>query len=286
MAQAVGTLAAGVVSLAWCLLAVRLGPRIGYVDTPDGSVLKGHDRPAVPLGGVGVFLGIHVGSLIADVFDVVLLAGTGVVLVLGMIDDRIGLPPLLRLFVETVAGAIVVLGVYSTDADPVLLVAGIVLVVFAINAVNLFDGLDGLAGSVGIVSALGLAALSSGDVAVFLAAALIGFLVLNWHPARVFLGDGGAYVLGLTLAYLMLETSPGVAGLLVAAGMLGVFALDLVVTLVRRVLESQPLFEGDRGHVYDRLRNGGMTVPVIALLAAAAQTVIVVAVLAVDRWLA
>lgn len=290
MAGLTGVLVAAAVSLAWCFFAIWLGPRVGFVDQPDDSELKAHERPAVPLGGVGLFLGLHLGSLIAGVFDRRLLLATAIMLALGLADDRLDLPPLLRLVAEITAAVVVVADIYSLDNGPAPLIVGTILVVFAINAVNLFDGLDGLAGSVGLVSALGLAAFTFGsgvevNTAIILAAALAGFLVLNWHPARVFLGDSGAYVLGLTLAYLMLDVSSQAEELLVAAGLLGLFALDLLVTLIRRIRESRPLFLGDRGHIYDQMRDRGMAVPRIALVAAAVQVVIVAAVVAVERWL-
>jgi UDP-N-acetylmuramyl pentapeptide phosphotransferase/UDP-N-acetylglucosamine-1-phosphate transferase len=176
------------------------------------------------------------------------------------------------------------------DTEPWFLVAlEIAIVVFAINAVNLFDGLDGLAGTVGLVAALGLAWLAvgrgfDGDLPLSLAAGLLGFLALGWHPARVFLGDAGAYVVGLTLAASIAAASPGSArDLLVAATLLGVFAIDLVVTVLRRLRNTRPLFEGDRSHVYDQLRDRGMGVPHVVLVAAATQAALVVITVLVDQ---
>lgn len=281
---------AGLLALGWCYVALWIGPRLGYVDHPGMDSLKVHERTAVPLGGVGVFLGFHSAAWIGGRVDPALLAATSLVLVLGLVDDRRGLPPVLRLLVEIGAGVVVVAGADGTTASWVSAVLGVGLVVFAVNAVNLFDGLDGLAGSVGMVAALGVAALawSRGqlpDDALSLAAALAGFLVLAWHPARVFLGDSGAYVLGVILAGLILRSSGGPAELLIASGLLGVFALDLVVTVIRRVRSRRPLFVGDRSHVYDQLRDRGVTIPWIVGIAAAAQAVLAVVVIWVDgRW--
>ncbi len=283
---------AAAVSLVWCFIAIRLGPRIGYIDRPDDPLLKTHEHPAVPLGGVGVFLGVHVAAVTRGGLDLTLLLATGIVLVLGLIDDRRGLPPVARLLVELAAALVLVLGSSRSDDGPLVIVLGIVLVVFAINAVNLFDGLDGLAGSVALVTALGLAWLAGGrgldtEVPLETAAALAGFLVFGWHPAKVFLGDAGAYVVGVLLASVILEASAGgTVQLMVAAGMLGVFAIDLVVTLLRRRMAGHPLFIGDRSHVYDQLRDRGWSVPVVALSMAAAQAVIALIVVGVDRTMA
>jgi UDP-N-acetylmuramyl pentapeptide phosphotransferase/UDP-N-acetylglucosamine-1-phosphate transferase len=283
---------AAAVSLVWCFIAIRLGPRIGYLDHPDDPVLKTHEHAAVPLGGVGIFLGVNIAAMTRGGLDVTLFLATGIVLVLGLIDDRRGLPPAVRLVVELMAAVVLVLGSSRSGEGLFFIALGIVLVVFSINAVNLFDGLDGLAGSVALVTALGLAWLAGGrgldtEVSLEIAAALAGFLVFGWHPARVFLGDAGAYVLGVLLASVILEASPGGPVLLiVTSGMLGVFAIDLVVTLFRRRRGGHPMFIGDRSHIYDQLRDRGWSVPVVALAMAAAQAAIALIVVGVDRSLA
>lgn len=283
---------AGAVSLAWCLLAIWLGPRIGYLDRPDDPTLKAHEQPAVPLGGVGIFLGVHLAALVRGGLDTTLLLATSIVLVLGLVDDRRGLPPVVRLGVEIVAALVLVLGGSASGTSPVFMILGIGLVVLAVNAVNLFDGLDGLAGLVALVTSLGLAWLAVGrglesEVPTELAVALVGFLVFGWHPARVFLGDAGAYVLGVLLAHLIINSSAdGSIELMVTAGVLGVLAVDLVVTLLRRRMSGHPLFIGDRSHIYDQLRDRSLSVPTIAVVMAAAQAALVVIVVGVDRSLA
>lgn len=286
-----GVILAASITLGWCSFAIWLGPRIGYLDQPDDPSLKAHERPAVPLGGVGIFLGIHLAALLRGGVMWPLLAASAIVLVLGQIDDRRGVAPSIRLGVETLAALVLVLGGSSDGENALVLLMGVVLVVLAINAVNLLDGLDGLAGSAALVASLGVAWLAAGrgldaPAAFELGAALAGFLILNWHPARVFLGDAGAYVVGLVLAYVMLESSPGGALELVVAGaLLGVFALDLIVTLLRRRLNGRPLFIGDRGHVYDQLRDRGTSVRAITIIVAASQGALVVAVIVADRLL-
>jgi UDP-GlcNAc:undecaprenyl-phosphate GlcNAc-1-phosphate transferase len=208
---------------------------------------------------------------------------------LGLVDDRRGIEPGTRLVVEIAAALILVLDL-AGDPGLLFLLLGGALVVFAINSVNLFDGLDGLVGSVALVTAVGLAVVAQGRgadslPALTLAAALAGFLVLNWHPARVFLGDAGAYFVGLYLADLILEVSDGPVELILTSGFLGVFAIDMLVTLLRRRLNDRPLFIGDRSHIYDQLRDRGVSVPTIALLAAATQAILLVLVIIAERVL-
>jgi len=259
------------VALASSYLAVWLGPRLRIIDAPGDDSLKVHTLPTPLLGGVGVFAGVHAGMFIAGAGDGVLLAGTAPILLLGLADDRFGLSPLVRIVAE-LAVAILLVGLMGDELrHPAGFVFGVVLILAAINAVNLFDGLDALVGSTAFVSALGLAwagAAGYGDwrLGASLAAALAGFLVLNRPQAKIFLGDNGAYTVGVILAYGSLRTIPEGSGsmLLIAAGVLGVFALDLSVTVVRRARTGTRMFGGDRAHVYDQLhRRGWSTVRVV-----------------------
>jgi UDP-GlcNAc:undecaprenyl-phosphate/decaprenyl-phosphate GlcNAc-1-phosphate transferase len=144
---------------------------------------------------------------------------------------------------------------------------------------------------VGLVTAAGLAVIAQGRGLDFvspleLGAALAGFLVLNWHPARVFMGDAGAYFLGLYLTHLIIDsTNDSALELVLTAGVLGVFAIDMLVTLLRRRLNHRPLFIGDRSHIYDQLRDRGLGVRSIALIAATTQAVLLALVIAAERLL-
>jgi UDP-GlcNAc:undecaprenyl-phosphate GlcNAc-1-phosphate transferase len=268
-----------VVALAWAALAIPLGPRIGFVDHPDDPSLKRHARPAVPLGGVGVFLGVHIGMAIEGIFDPGLAAATAGLLALGLLDDRFQLSARMRFVVQVaLAFVIVVFADGAWSAQPPAVVVGVVLVVGTINAVNLFDGLDGLVGSSAAVAAVGVAALAevrglNGVFGLVMAGALVGFLILNWHPARVFLGDNGSYVVGAFLAYGIMRISPEPidSRLAVAAVLLGVLALDLAITIIRRKLAGSPLFVGDRSHIYDQLRDRAWSVRWVAVTIAVVQ---------------
>lgn len=286
-----GVVVALVVALVWAALAIPLGPRIGFVDRPHDPSLKERTRPAVPLGGVGVFLGVHIGMTIAGIFDPGLAAATAGLVILGLLDDRFQLSPRIRLAVQAaLAVVIVVFATGGWSAQPPAVVIGILLVVGTINAVNLFDGLDGLVGSSAAVAAIGLAALAelrglNNVFGLILAGALVGFLILNWHPARVFLGDNGSYVVGAFLAYGIMRISPEPidSRFVVASVLLGVFALDLAITIIRRRLAARPLFTGDRSHMYDQLRGRGWSVPRVAMSMAAVQLVYVGVALGIEH---
>ncbi len=285
----VGVVIAFAVALAWCVLSLWLGPALGFVDRPD-DVLKTHRTPAVPLGGVGVFLGVLAGSVVEGFISPWLAVAMAILLALGLVDDRTGLDPRVRLLVEAVAGVVLALGAVPGGFGPVERLVVVILVVAAVNAVNLFDGLDGLLGSVALVTGVALFLMGSmrevgAFVPLLLAATCAGVLVLNWHPARVFFGDNGAYVVGLVFVYGMATVSAGLESaprLTVAAFLLGIPAFDLIVALLRRRLSGARLFIGDRSHLYDQLHDRGMTIRRVALLAAAAQVVWAAIVIGVD----
>ncbi len=228
--------------------------RTGILDRP--GALKSQTAPVPYLGGVGVFAGTAAGALIGRPSVLVPLAAA---LALGVADDRFDLSPGLRLVGEVVVGVMVVVtGPVRFDGA----VAGVTVVavtVLLINGVNLLDGLDMLAGGVCAVAAVSFALLIGGpgrQLAVALAAALVAFLVFNRPPARVYLGDGGAYLLGATLAVLVgaawaphRPLDVGVAALAVVA----LPAAELAFAVVRRLRGRTSLLSGDRGHPYDRL---------------------------------
>jgi UDP-GlcNAc:undecaprenyl-phosphate GlcNAc-1-phosphate transferase len=135
----------------------------------------------------------------------------------------------------------------------------VVLLLLMANAVNLIDGQDGLAGGLGAIASVGLAAVIAANgnpvLALVVAGALVGFLAWNLPPARVFLGNGGAYGLGALLTVLAAQATAGHGwhGLLAAALCLGVFAFELTFTVFRRLRSAQRLATGDRRHSYDLL---------------------------------
>jgi UDP-GlcNAc:undecaprenyl-phosphate GlcNAc-1-phosphate transferase len=256
---------AGVSFLIALVLGVALTPilgatgrRIGLVDRP--GELKIHTAAVPVTGGVGVVVAVLAGVALAGHLDGWLAAAAVVGLAGGLIDDLRPSSPWVRLVVQTAAGILLVMGGLRLEPFGGLGAATLVVATVACcNAVNMVDGQDGLAGGLGAIAALGLAGvLATIGVSVVLpfalAGGLLGFLVWNRAPARVFLGDGGAYAAGVVLAASAAQaTAEGWHGLLAAGACLGVFAYELVATIVRRLVRSEPAIRGDRDHSYDRL---------------------------------
>ena len=234
-----------IVTLVTAPIVRRIAIRLRIVDRP--GPLKTH-RAAVPyLGGVAVFFGLLVGPIQAD--RLLLLVPYALALALGVIDDVRGLTPQTRLGAEILVGVVAALAV---PGPPLVKLGTAVLVIVLLNAVNLLDGQDGLAAGACLVSAAGFAILG-GDattIGLALAGALAAFLVFNAPPARMYLGDGGAYLLGTVLATLPALTDSGTSdwSVWIAAPLIvGLALTDTAIAVLRRSRARLPLFAGDTG---------------------------------------
>lgn len=213
------------------------------------------------------------------------LAGGAAVAAIGWIDDHGHIRPLARLAAHTAAavwavawlGPIDLAGYGLPPALSGALVAwpvSVLMVAWLLNLFNFMDGIDGLAGSEAVLVAGGSLALlwaSSSSLApgfaapfVLLAVSAAGFLVWNWPPARIFMGDAGSGFLGYWIACLVLladAVSP-VAGATVLI-LAGIFVVDATVTLLHRLARRDRVFEAHRTHAYQRLaRRCGRHLPV------------------------
>jgi len=248
-------------------LAAGAARRLGVVDHP--GELKPQAQAVPYLGGVAVFVAAVIGGALGRPL---LLLPLGLALVLGVTDDAVHIPPLIRLGGQVGVGVVVVAVVPVHLPAPVGAVLLVAVTVLLMNGVNMIDGLDALAGGVVAVAAASFAWMLRGngrDLALALACALVGFLFFNRPPARIYLGDGGSYLLGTALAVLLAvawapETRDpvGVAGLILVA----VPAAEVLFAVIRRLRTRRSVVLGDRGHPYDRLVAGGWPAPAASAL--------------------
>jgi len=149
------------------------------------------------------------------------------------------------------------------------------LVVVCINAVNLIDGMDALASAIVLLAAVGFVFVG-GDarvLAIGLCGALAGFLVFNRPPARIYLGDGGSYLLGTALGLLaacLFDATTGAAWVALPF-LVGLPLADTAIAIVRRSRSGKPLMHGDRAHVYDQLADRGWSAARVLTVCAIAQ---------------
>lgn len=217
------------------------------------------------------------------------IAGAFVLLGVSWMDDKGGLPARVRLAVHVLVAA-VGLAAWPTDllffqgwlpvwADRLIALGAWV---WFINLFNFMDGIDGISGveAASITFGLaGLALLSGGMFDASLAAAIIGaalgFLIWNWHPAKIFLGDCGSVPMGYLLGWLLL--SAAAHGHWAAALILPAYYLtDATLTLMRRARRGEPVFKAHRQHYYQQAVQGGASHARVVRLILVANAVLVV----------
>ncbi len=281
--------------------------RAGLFDHAVSS-RKVHARPVPRLGGlaiVGAFFAPLLGLLVADSgvgrlfysqrWQVVgLFAGGAAIAALGVYDDARGADARQKFTVQFGVAALAYGLGYRIDTlatpfgDVALGWAGLPFTMLwiagVVNALNLIDGLDGLAGGAAFAAVVTnlLVAVQRGDVlmALFSAAlggAILGFLVFNFNPASIFMGDCGAMFLGFVLAATSVQThqkSSTAVGLLVPVIALGFPLADTLLAMIRRALRGVPLFRADREHIHHRLMRLGLTHRQTVLLLYLASTLL------------
>ena len=276
------------VSLALTPQAIRLGQMGFGLDQPN-ETRKKHAKPIPRLGGIPIVITLMLGAVVILYLDrhrpgqwVPVFTGCGLMFALGLWDDFKALGARKKLVAQIViASAVYGLGLsidrvtYPGGEWNVELgrLAGYLATVFWLiavpNIVNLIDGFDGLAGGLGMFMAttLGIVGLLSEQLYVAwfsftMAGALLGFLVFNFPPAKIFLGDGGAYLIGFFVASMSLVSSNKgsiAAVLLVTIVALGVPILDTAFALLRRGVRGFPLFHADDEHIHHKLEKLGFS---------------------------
>ena len=293
-------------SLGCSWLVLKLFPRLGLMDRPEAY---GHKRKPIPYpGGVALFVTFVLGVLLFLPVDrtlVSILTGATLLAVTSFIDDRRGLSPYLRLAVQFVAAALLVLGgigivsISNPFGDPIMLngwqlpieLGGMtytltlladLLTVFwvmtMVNAFNWIDGVPGMTSSVSAVAALVLLMLSirpdfhfmDQSLAIALSAIVlgmsIGFLVFDFPAPRMLMGDTGSMLLGFLLATIAIVSGGKIATTLLV---LGFPIIDFVWVILRRLISGQSPFKGDLWHFHHRLLKAGLSERVTVIFFAA-----------------
>ena len=265
-------------------VCIVLANRWDIMDRP--GTLKPHESPVPYLGGVAVFAGVVVGGWVGRP---IVLVPIGAALAVGVSDDRFGLPAPLRLGAQLGVGAVIALTqpvhLSGWIGVPLVMAASVVL----INGFNLLDGLDMLSAGVAAVAAVGFAVVVHGPgrlLAASLIGALVAFLCYNRPPARIYLGDGGSYVLGASMTVLLTYAwGIGVANAtgVLALSLLAVPVAEVACAVVRRARGGRSLLAGDRGHPYDLLVARGLPRTAASIAYIAVEVVVVTVVVVVGH---
>lgn len=305
-----------------------LAKKFKVLDYPRPRSRKVHTQPIPRWGGLGIYFGLLLGIAILYFFssefkfllaykDTLYFAGkliryleldkqlsgvliaASLIVILGMIDDKRGLSPIVKLLTQVIAAYIAmdygvrILGLTLPIVNkfyyfPVLIgqIITVIWLVGFMNTINLVDGLDGLATGIGAIAAytffiisilqaetkivflakqLNLAALLS----IGLCGASLGFLCHNFYPAKIFLGDTGSMLLGFllgTIAVIGTLKTTAVIAIFIPILVIGLPVADVVFAIIRRFYKGQPIFEPDKGHFHHLLLRLGWTQKEIVFL--------------------
>jgi UDP-GlcNAc:undecaprenyl-phosphate GlcNAc-1-phosphate transferase len=269
-----------------------------------------HQNPTPRLGGIAVFIGMLAGVLVAsqteefaDVFDnpraiMAVFGAAFIVLALGVVDDVVELDWLTKLSGQFLAAGVVAwqgvqivslpIGGLTLFSPTLSLLLTVLAIVVVMNAVNFIDGLDGLVVGVALISTgvffLYSFVLSLGEqgapyfslatiLTVLLAGALLGFLPLNWNPAKLFLGDSGALLVGLIMSVSAISVTgqidplavsstqllPAFLPVILPLAVLIVPLVDFSLAVIRRLRKGMSPFDADSAHLHHRLLDLGHT---------------------------
>ena len=229
------------------------------LDYPNDRSL--HHAPVPRSGGLAMIPAILIGWSVATALPWQIWLSCTALFALSALDDRVGLPVIARLLLHFCAATCVALALPGIEERIAALPFVILALSWMINVYNFMDGSDGLAGGMAVIGfgTYGFAAWSASDpelaaAAWTVAGAAAGFLLYNFHPARVFLGDAGSVPLGLMAGALgMLGWGREIWPFWFPFLVFSPFIFDASITLARRLLRAEKFWQAHREHYYQRL---------------------------------
>ena len=270
-------------------LAAKVALRVGAMAKPSDHGLAEHETPQ--LGGLAIFAGALLAAAIwmPEGRDAgltrAILAGAGLITLVGAIDDAVDLPPILKLTGQIAAASIAVVagGVNATDVTIPFLgvlhlapwIGGLVTVIWLVgimNAVNFIDGVDGLAAGICAIDGVAFMVIAfelkgpnstpAGILAAITAGAALGFLFHNFYPAKIFMGDSGANLLGYMLGVVTVEgtlKTNAVIALVAPLVILAVPFLDTGFVVAKRLKYRRKPWSKDENHFHHRMARIGFS---------------------------
>ena len=258
-------------------LSKKIAIHINAMDIPNGR--KIHKIPIPRLGGLGIFLAFIIGYIIYGTISlqmISVLIGGFIIILLGILDDVKPLKARYKLLGQFIAASIVViygklyfnnltlLGMHLTFPTWINITLSIIFIVAIINAINLIDGLDGLAAGTSSIYFLTIAILGFilnhlGGLDVILALIMLGstlgFLVHNFPPAKVFMGDTGSMFLGFMISIIALlgYKVATITSIIIPIIILFIPLLDTILAIFRRILKKETIFTPDKDHLHHQL---------------------------------
>ena len=248
--------------LAWLLTRARGRWRV--LDIPNDRSL--HTQPTPRTGGVAMLAGAGAGMITAwqqgyAIADTAAVTAISFLALVSLIDDRHNLRAGVRLLVQAVVVAVLLYFYRPPDISVMLLPVALLFLVWMINLYNFMDGMDGFAGGMAVIGfgTYALLAWQTNNPGLALgcdviAAAAAGFLLLNFPPARLFMGDSGSTVLGLLAGLVILQAhDEGILPLWLGILVFSPFIVDASITLLARVLRGERFWMPHKTHYYQRV---------------------------------
>lgn len=254
----------------------KIANHINAIDIPDAR--KVHTVPIPRLGGLGIFIGFLMGYMIFGGSSIQMnsiLIGSFIIVLTGMIDDIKPISAKSKLFGQIFASCVIVfygnillnnVTIWGLDinfgifAYPIT----ILFIVACTNVINLIDGLDGLAGGISSIFYLSTIILCFFQnrfmelefvLALIMLGSTLGFLIHNFHPAKIFAGDSGSLFMGFTIAVISLLgfKTTAITSVFIPLMILAVPILDTLFAIIRRLLKHQPISSPDKQHLHHQL---------------------------------
>lgn len=276
-------------------------------DIPDERKL--HTHAISSLGGIGIFLGFMFSCLLTlniqsnPEFQYFLVSAF-LIFFIGLKDDLVLLSATKKFIAQIIAAAIIIhlggikiesfYGIFGIDGlEPMIgIPLTYITIILIMNAFNLIDGIDGLAGSLGLMASLLLgtyfyfSGLTSYAAFSFsLSASLLGFLIFNYHPAKIFMGDSGSLVLGMITSILVLKfinVASAPAAVLPVASAVAIGMAVIIIPLIDtirvfgvRMIKGRSPFSPDRNHVHHLLIDRGFSHSTVTLICVAANILLI-----------
>ena len=277
------------ISFALTAINIYISKKYGFIDVPKDD-RRMHKDAVATIGGLGIFIAFLTTILLfVDLSPklIAILAGSGILVITGMVDDKIDIKPKVKLILQIIAAVIVVsAGVKITHitnpfrpqetislgvVGPVL---SVIWIVGVSNALNFIDGMDGLCAGLSTISALTFYFSSEKvgfvpTLSLAIAGSTLGFLPYNFNPAKIFMGDTGALSIGFILACLSVEgvmKSVTTMTLIVPVLILALPVFDTLFAIFRRAMNGKKIMMADKGHLHHRLVQSGYTVKQAVLI--------------------
>ena len=255
---------------------IKIANHVNALDIPNER--KVHKVPIPRLGGLAIFIGFLIGYMVfckpTTQMNSILI-GSFFIILLGIFDDIKSLTPLIKFGGQILAAIIVVyygnivmqdisaFGLYidfSIFAKPIT----IIFIVSVINCMNLIDGLDGLAGGIATIFFITIAIISNilgtyfgldSSLTLIMIGATLGFLLYNFHPAKIFMGDSGSMFLGYIISVISLLGFKNVTltSFIVPVLILAIPILDTLFAIIRRVLKGESFAKADKEHFHHQI---------------------------------